>query len=197
MATQAAADYPVYYAVSDDNTMARWRPFVQWIMAIPHFMISSALNPFFPAVIAWFAIMFTGKMPPGLANLMIMLQRYNARVNGFALGLTEHYPPFDYATTAGDPGDYAIRLDVNPELENRNRLTVFFRLFMLIPIAIFAMIVFIGVYIVAIIAWFAVIVTGEYPAGMRNFVIKGMRLAQRITGYAYLLTDQYPPFSLD
>ena len=94
-------------------------------------------------------------------------------------------------------GNYAIRLDVNPALENRNRLTVFFRLFMMIPILIFTYIIFIGVMVVAFVAWFAVIITGQYPAGMRNFVIKGMRLGQRLYGYGFLLTDEYPPFSLD
>lgn len=199
MALETAANYPVYYAVSEDNKVANWRPLVHWIMWIPHYIVGYVLQivAFICEVISWFAIMFTGKMPEGLANLIIMSQRYNARATGFMLGLTEQYPPFEFATTAGDPGDYAIRLDVNPALEGRNRLTVFFRLFMLIPIGLFTMVVFIGAYIVMILAWFAVLFTGTYPTGMRDFVIKAFRLMQRVSGYGALLTDEYPPFSLD
>lgn len=198
MALETAADYPLYFAVTEDNRMARWRPFLQYIMAIPHLIVAGILSyaSQFGAVIAWFVIMFTGRLPAGLANFMIMVQRFNARATGFALGLTEQYPPFDFDTTAADPGNYAIRLDVRPELENRNRMTVFFRIFMVIPIALFAGVILIGAYVVGLVAWFAVLFTGHYPVGMRDFVIKAFRLLQRVTAYGSLLTDQYPPFAL-
>ena len=198
MTLETASNYPVYYAVSEDNKIANWRPLVQMLMAIPHLIIASVLGQVSQVctVISWFIILFTGKMPPGLANFIIMSQRYNARASGFAFGLTEQYPPFEFDMTASDPGNYAIRLDINPELEDRNRLTVGFRIFMLIPIAIFTAIVFIGVAFVAFAAWFAVLFTGTYPTGMRNFVIKGSRLSERVNGYGNLLTDQYPPFEL-
>ena len=198
MALETAAHYPVYYAVTEDNKVARWRPFVQGLMAIPHFIVSIfvSIAGAVCVMISWFAILFTGKMPEGLANFIIMSQRYNARVSGFAAMLTEQYPPFEFTQTAADPGNYAIRLDVRPALENRNRLTVFFRYFTQIPIQIFALVVFIGVYFVMIIAWFAIIFTGHFPTGMRDFVIKGFRLNQRASGYGSLLTDEYPPFEL-
>jgi hypothetical protein len=198
MALETGSSYPVYYAVSEDNKIANWRPFGQIFMAIPHLIVANVLGRVSQvcSVIGWFIILFTGKLPPGLANFIIMAQRYNARATGYAFGLTEQYPPFEFDMTASDPGNYAIRLDVNPELENRNRLTVGFRIFTVIPILIFAMIVFIGVAFVAFAAWFAVLFTGAYPVGMRNFVIKGSRLGERINGYLSLLTDQYPPFAL-
>lgn len=199
MALEAAANYPVYFAVSEDNKIANWRPLAQVFMAIPHLIIGSVLNQVSQvcAFFSWVVILFTGKMPEGLANFIIMAQRYNARASSFAFGLTEQYPPFEFDMTAGDPGDYAVRLDVNPELENRNRLTVGLRFIWMIPTMIFAAIVMIGVMVVALVAWFAVLFTGKYPVGMRDFVIKGSRLEQRVTGYVSLLTDQYPPFALD
>lgn len=198
MALETAANYPVYFAVTEDNKIARWRPFVQFLMAIPHFIVAMFIGIAAAVciVISWFAILFTGNMPEGLANFIIMAQRYNARVGGFAALLTEQYPPFEFQQTAADPGDYAIRLDVRPALTGRNRLTVFFRYFTQIPIQIFAFVVFIGVYVVMFIAWFAIIFTGQFPQGMRDFVIKGLRLNQRASGYASLLTDEYPPFQL-
>lgn len=198
MALETAGNYPIYFAATEDNTVARWRPLVHWIMFIPHNIIGNVLSyaAFVCEVISWFAILITGKMPAGLANFIIMAQRYNLRATGFFLGLTEQYPPFEFSTTPEDPGNYAIRLDVRPELENRNRLTVGLRIFWLIPIALFTIVVYIGVSIVALIAWFAVLFTGKYPTGMRDFVLKGFRLGQRVSGYAALLTDEYPPFEL-
>jgi len=199
MAVSSATAYPVYYAVSEDNKIARWRPFVQMFMAFPALFVGAIMNyaSQICSVIAWFAILITGKMPAGLANFIIMVQRFNARAGGFAFGLTEEYPPFDFTTTPGDPANYAIRLDVNPALENRNRLTVFFRIFMMIPVMIFWYVISIGGAIVGMVAWFAVIATGSYPVGMRNFVIKAQRYSQKFLGYGSLLTDEYPGFSLD
>ena len=45
------------------------------------------------------------------------------------------------------------------------------------------------------IAWFAVIITGRWPDGLRDFVLGYLRWSTRLTGYAFLLTDEYPPFS--
>lgn len=50
---------------------------------------------------------------------------------------------------------------------------------------------------VVIIAFFAVIITGDWPASMRNFVVGVMRWSARVSAYILLMTDQYPPFSLD
>jgi hypothetical protein len=51
--------------------------------------------------------------------------------------------------------------------------------------------------VAVIIAWFAILFTGRYPRGLFDFVIGAMRWSNRVTGYATILvTDQYPPFSL-
>jgi hypothetical protein len=199
VALETAANYPVYYAVSEDNNVANWRPLAHWAMAIPHLIVSSILNSLAQIcmVISWFAILFTGKMPEGLANVIVMAQRYWLRTGAFYFGLTEQYPPFEFEVQQADPGNYAIRYDANVELEGRNRVTVFFRMFMMIPIMIFVYLVMIGVGIVAMVAWFAVLFTGTYPVGMRDFVIKGFRLGARMGAYTGLLTDQYPPFALE
>ena len=47
------------------------------------------------------------------------------------------------------------------------------------------------------VAWVAVVITGTYPVGMRNFVAKATRLGQRVIAYGGLLTDEYPPFALE
>jgi uncharacterized membrane protein len=55
----------------------------------------------------------------------------------------------------------------------------------------------IGVYVVAIIGFFAVLITGKWPESLRNYIIGVSRWANRVSLYVYLITDTYPPFSLD
>jgi hypothetical protein len=125
-----------------------------------------------------------------------MYVRYNARVTTYALFQREEYPPFAFDGAFADPGDDPrIRVDVLPAIEGRNRLTVFFRFFMLIPQMIVLVFVSIAAWFIMIIGWFAVIILGRWPAGMNNFLIGFLRWNTRVNAYCYLLTDQYPPFS--
>ena len=66
---------------------------------------------------------------------------------------------------------------------------------MVIPQALVLAFVGIAAGLAAFIAWFAVIITGRWPEGLRDFVLGYVRWSTRLSGYAYLLTDDYPPFS--
>ena len=79
-------------------------------------------------------------------------------------------------------------------VEERSRLTTFFRLIMLIPVAIVAMVYGIAAFFTVIGAWFALLFTGRYPEGLYSFNAGVVRYLARMTGYQYLLTDAYPPF---
>ena len=74
---------------------------------------------------------------------------------------------------------------------------MFFRYFMVIPHMIVLALVGIAVFVAVVIAWFAVLFTGKWPAGLLAFVLGFFRWSTRVTGYMYLLTDEYPPFSTD
>jgi hypothetical protein len=112
--------------------------------------------------------------------------------------LQEEYPPFEFPSEGTDMGDYPrTRVDMAPALEGRNRLTTFFRYFMVIPHYFVLLFIGIAVSVVFLIAWFAVIILGRWPEGMRNFVVGYLRWTTRLNGYAMLLTDEYPPFSMD
>ncbi len=194
------APYPVTFTFDPPEGVARWRPLVSWLLAIPHLLILYVVQAVagICTVIAWFAIVFTGKMPEGLAGVIAMGMRYQARVTSYVLFLRDEYPPFTFDTTAADPGDDPrVRLDAIPAIDDRNRLTVFFRYFMVIPQVIVLSFVGVGVFFAVLIAWFAVLFTGKWPAGLQTFVLGFFRWSNRVTGYMYLLTDEYPPFSLD
>jgi hypothetical protein len=192
-------DYPATIDVRTPETMSRWRPLVQWILAIPHLITAGAMEYLSGAiaVISWFAILFTGKLPRGLADFQIMVLRYTARAQLYAGYLYDEYPPFDFTVTASDPGGSPVQFVVRPELENRNRLTVGLRIIWAIPALFYAF----AVSIVGVICWFfaffAVLFTGTWPAGLRSWVMKMLRVSARLNAYILLLTDEYPPFSTD
>jgi hypothetical protein len=192
--------YPATFEVERADRIDNWRPLVQWLLAIPHFLILDALQLVARAVaiVGWFAIVFTGKLPEGLANLLSLYIRYDNRVIAYAGFLREEYPPFAYDTVAPDPGEYPpVRTGFAPELENRNRLTVGFRLILVIPQLIALVFLGIAVIVVWVIGVFAVLFTGRWPEGLRSFVVGVMRWYTRVEAYLGLLTDEYPPFSLE
>ncbi|HEY8584766.1 MAG TPA: DUF4389 domain-containing protein [Capillimicrobium sp.] len=80
-------------------------------------------------------------------------------------------------------------------VEERSRLSTFFRYFMVIPAAIVTMVYGIGAYFAVIAAWFAIVFTGRYPEGLYNFIAGFVRNSTRVSSYMYLVTDAYPPFN--
>lgn len=192
-------DYPIDIALDAPLVVANWRPLVQWLLGIPHLFLSGVLGRVGQVVafISWFAIVFTGRLPEGLANFQCLIIRYQTRAFTYALWFYEDYPPFDFSMTATEPGGSPLRVDLVAELEDRNRLTVGLRIFWLIPIALFSCVVGIAAAVVGFVAFFAVLFTGQWPEGMRRFLVGATRLGVRVNAYGSLLVDEYPPFSLE
>jgi hypothetical protein len=150
------------------------------------------------AVVSWFVILITGKLPAGIAGFQALYFRYNNRATAYAGFLRDEYPPFAFETVAADPGDYpGVRTELMPALEDRNRVTVFFRLILVIPHIVVLFFVGIAATIVWLVAFFAVLFTAKWPEGLRRFVVGYLRWSLRVNAYTYLLNDEYPPFSLD
>jgi uncharacterized protein DUF4389 len=85
-------DYP-----DAQRDLNRWLPLVKWLLAIPHYIVLVFLfvAAFLVVILAWFAILFTGKYPRGLFDFVEGTFRWGARVEGYALLLvTDRYPPF-------------------------------------------------------------------------------------------------------
>lgn len=88
-------DYP---DVKQD--LNRWMPLVKWLLAIPHYVVLFFLSiaTVFAVIIAWFAILFTGRYPRSLFEFVEGVQRWSLRVHAYALLLaTDRYPPFRLA----------------------------------------------------------------------------------------------------
>jgi hypothetical protein len=85
-------DYP-----DAEQDLNRWLPLVKWLLAIPHYvvLIFLVLGALVAIVIAWFAILFTGRYPRGLFEFVVGVGRWSLRVNAYAfLLVTDRYPPF-------------------------------------------------------------------------------------------------------
>ena len=79
-------------------------------------------------------------------------------------------------------------------VEQRSRLTAFFRLILAIPLFIWLVVYGIVAELAIVIAWFAIVITGQFPRGLYDFVADFTRFATRVLAYTYLLSDPYPPF---
>ena len=82
-----------------ERDLNRWLPLVKWFLAIPHYIVLLILwiLSFFCVVIAWFAILFTGRYPPGLFRIVESVMRWGNRVTAYAFILiTDRYPPFSF-----------------------------------------------------------------------------------------------------
>jgi Domain of unknown function (DUF4389) len=90
-----------------------------------------------------------------------------------------------------------VTVEVVPDLGERNRVTTGFRLILAIPHLLVLAALFLALLVVAVIGLFAVLFTGAWPRGLRGFAIGVGRWWLRVQAYLLLLTDQYPPFSLD
>jgi uncharacterized membrane protein len=192
----AVSSYPadVAFAQSSDQR-SRLTTFFRSILAIPVGIVLYAFSIAFglTSLIAWFAILFTGRYPQGLYSFGVNYMRLLANVYAYTALVTDEYPPW----TGSDPkaASYPIQYSITYPTAS-SRLKVFFRYFLGIPALVFAMIVGIAAYFATVVAWFAILITGRYPTGLLSFVEGTIRSLMRVTSYHYFMTDQYPPFSV-
>jgi hypothetical protein len=95
--TGDAPDHPARVRIGyPEGGIARWRPLLQWLLAIPHLFVLSfvGIAVFFAIIYAWFAILFTRRYPPGVFEFVSGVLRWSTRVNTYNLLMTERYPPF-------------------------------------------------------------------------------------------------------
>jgi hypothetical protein len=190
----ATADYPVRFDVEYPERLSRWKIFVKWLLAIPHFIIVYLLQTVNSVMvfIAFFAILFTKKWPRGMFDFSVQIQRWTANVLAYSMLLVrDEYPPF-----SGDSGQYPLTLEIEYD-ENLSRWQIFVKWLLAIPHFIVIVFLAIAAYVVVLIAFFAILFTGRYPRGMFDFVVGTVRWVMRVNAYSsWLMTDRYPPFSL-
>jgi hypothetical protein len=205
---------PVRIAGRYDEHLSRWLWLVKWFLLIPHFIVLAVLWLAFSVVtvIAFFAILFTGRYPRSLFGFNAGVLRWTWRVSFYWIGAfgTDRYPPF----TLGAAPDYPAHLDIAyPERLSRGLVLVKWWLLAIPQYVVVG--IFVGgtatvvtrngavVTRPGLITWLvfvAVVVllfVGRYPRGIARLVVGLNRWVYRVIVYAALMTDAYPPFRLD
>jgi Domain of unknown function (DUF4389) len=200
-----------------DPPLSRWLWLVKWVLGIPHFIVLAFLWLAFLvlSVVAFFAILVTGRYPRGIFDFNVGVMRWTWRVSFYsysALG-TDRYPPFRLA----DDPDYPARLDVAyPASLSRGLVLVKWWLLAIphyIVVGIFAggawatwtgkggTVAMIGdgglIGLLVLFVGVALLFTGRYPPALYDFILGMNRWVARVVAYAALMTDEYPPFRLD
>ncbi|MCH8062757.1 MAG: DUF4389 domain-containing protein [Chloroflexi bacterium] len=202
MATQSV--YPVSVEGELSEELSRWLWLVKWILIIPHIVVLLFLWIAFIAitVVAFFAIVFTGRYPRGMFGFNVGVLRWTWRVGFYsysALG-TDRYPPFSLESR-----DYPANLEVDYP-ERLSRGLVFVK-WWLLAIPHYIVMTFLsggagprtGGGLTSVLVLFAAVVLlfkGRYPQDIYDLVIGFNRWSFRVVAYAALMRDEYPPFRL-
>jgi hypothetical protein len=104
--------------------------------------------------------------------------------------LRDEYPPFSF------DGEYPARVELAYPTRF-NRLLVLVKWLLAIPHYIALYVLQLILYVVMFIAFFAILITGKFPRGLFDYVVGYLRWSTRVTSYVLLMTDDYPPFTLD
>ncbi|MBV8933171.1 MAG: DUF4389 domain-containing protein [Kutzneria sp.] len=133
-------------------------------------------------------ILFRRKYPRPWFDWNLALLRFSTRVGAYALLLTDQYPSTD--------SDQAVHVELRYP-DNPNRWLPIVKWLLAVPHYIILFFLHIGMVVSAIIAWFAILITGRYPRPLFDYVVGVQRWTIRVFAYAVLLaTDSYPPFRL-
>lgn len=185
---------------------SRWLWLVKPILVIPHLLVLALLWLAVSViwVVAFFAVLFTGRYPRSLFDFVVGVLRWSWRVGYYsfsALG-TDAYPPF----TLADAPDYPATLHITCP-ESLSRWLVLVK-WWLLAIPHYLVLVFVigglGVRmaggllgLLVCFVGFALLFSDRYPGGLFDLVMGLNRWVYRVAAYVLLLTDEYPPFRLD
>ena len=203
--------YPVdVHLPQEPQEQNRWKTGFRLILAIPALFMDGAFTGgarsgysysggvlWTNAFLAWWACLFTGRMPEGLRDLNLVALRYGAQTGAYALLITERYPdadPFVEPTPASAPY-HPVRLTTDADDMSRSRLTVFFRIVLVIPHYIWLLLWSILVFLVAIVAWFAALFTARVPEGIHNFLTRFVRYYTHVIAFLVLAGSPFPGFA--
>jgi hypothetical protein len=142
------------------------------------------------AIVTWFAIVIGGRDIPAIRQYTVFYLRWRVRALSYLMLLGDAYPPF------GDDPYPASLAFVEPE-GPRRRLSVGFRLILIIPQLIVVGLLTVAWWLTSFVAWLAILFTGHYPEGLYQFSVGVLRWFIRVEAYLLLLVDEYPPFSFE
>jgi Domain of unknown function (DUF4389) len=207
--------HPIRMVVGDDLGRSRLTVFFRLLLAIPHiiWLILWGIAVFFVAILSWFIVLFTARLPEGLHGFSAAYVRYGTHVYGYVLLAANPFPGF-----TGTEGTYPIDLEIDPPAP-QSRWKTGFRIILAIPALLLSAALVNGsgggggggttsngseeayyywggsmglAFSIAFLAWFACMVRGRMPNGFRDALAYALRYSAQTYGYLLFLTDRYP-----
>ncbi|MFS8496697.1 MAG: DUF4389 domain-containing protein, partial [Micromonosporaceae bacterium] len=216
--TPAGADgatpYPVRVDARLDEPLSRWLWLVKWLLAVPHLVVLVFLWVAFVllTVVAFVAILVTARYPRPIFDFNVGVLRWTWRVRYYAFRVlgTDRYPPFRLAPDPAYPADLSVDY---PARLSRGLVLVKWWLLAIPHYLVVALLVGVSVRwdsgdrfswsqpgLIGLLALFAVVVlafTGRYPRALFDLLMGLNRWVVRVSAYAALMRDEYPPMRLD
>ena len=210
----ANSNYAARLDIDYPAELDRLTTFFRWILAIPIVIIASLLSASATETVVresgdeittsgggiasglfaatMLMIVFRRRYPRWWFDFARELTRFAARVGAYLVCITDEYP--------STVDEQRVHLEIDyPDVErDLNRWLPLVKWLLAIPHVIVLFVLFVVAIPAVVIAWFAILLTGRYPRTLFDYLVGVGRWALRVQAYALLLvTDQYPPFSLE
>jgi hypothetical protein len=178
---------PVRLAVTDDRRRSRLTTFFRFFLTVPHFvwLFLWGVLAFFAVIANWFVALVRGRSAGPLHRFVAAYIRYQTHVGAFLYLVANPFPGF-----TGKRG-YPVDLHIDA-LERQSRWVTAFRLVLVVPAVILNGALQWLLVAAGIGGWFAALVTGRMPEGLRNAGAHALRYSAQLNAYGAVLTDRYP-----
>ncbi|HEY3544352.1 MAG TPA: DUF4389 domain-containing protein [Gaiellaceae bacterium] len=213
--------YVVDVALPGPAQQVRWKTLVRIVLAVPALLLSATLAgagvsvpaprrgrtfstggggalAFFCAFLGWFASLVTGRMPKGLRDAGAYAVGYNAQVLAYLLFVTDRYPSADPTALLEGlprPEGHPVHLVGDADDLRRSRLTVFFRLPLVIPHLVWLALWTVLAVLLGIVNYFATLITGAPPRVFHRFFTAFVRYQLHVYAFGYLAANPFPGFT--
>jgi hypothetical protein len=208
--------YRIDVEIDPPSSQNRWSVAFRIVLALPALLLVTALVGSGPninalpstgfnlggasllgaaAVLSWFVAVFTGRVPRGLRDAIAYTLSYGAQFWAYLLLLTDRYPNSDPQVAIGELPSRSdpVGLLVSDDLR-RSRLTVFFRLLLVLPHLVWLTLWAICAYVAAIVNWFATLILGASPQALHRFLAAYVRYQSHVYAYLLLIANPFPGF---
>ena len=188
-----AEPYPMIFEVEYAERLSRLKTFFRIVLVLPAwvFIVVSGYV-FYGAVFAgWTAVFWRKRYPSWLFSAAAGYLAYASRVGAYGALLTDRFPSLE-------PSESPVRLEFStpPDRRLSRWRVILWKSVLILPHLFVLQFVALGVYVVVILSWFAILFTGRYPRGMFSFVEGALRWQFRLAGYFLSFNDRFPPYSL-
>ncbi|MDX6438227.1 MAG: hypothetical protein QOF45_810 [Gaiellaceae bacterium] len=179
--------HPVRLELDDDGRRSRLTVLFRLLLALPHFVWLALWSTaaILAAIVNWFVALVRGRSAEPLHRFLAAYIHYTVHLTAFLFLVANPFPGF-----AGAPG-YPVDVTIAPA-ERQNRWITLFRTFLAVPAFLVAGALGGALFVAGFLGWFAALITGRMPTGLRNLGAVAVRYHAQTDAYWFVLSDRYP-----